>query len=136
MSGNAEIDGSIICSSRIIKSIWFVIGSRLTWAQQINRIFFSYHVVEKIVIPYDPFCQQRNFLVLFNACFMLRFDYTVIIWGNASKQRLSNVYRCIRRIARYVLRKTKYKSINFDKCKSEMILSFTKPQIQDPVCSV
>jgi hypothetical protein len=44
------------------------------------------------------------------------FDYMVIIWGNASKQCLSNVDRCIRRTARYVLHKTKYDSVSSDIC--------------------
>jgi hypothetical protein len=110
-----EHDGSIIRSSETIKSLGFVIDSRLTWAQQINRISRSHHLAARSIYPLRSVLSEKYFLLVY-ACIMSIFDYMVIIWGTASKQCLSNVDRCIRRTARYVLHKTKYEIVSSDIC--------------------
>jgi hypothetical protein len=106
-----EINGTVINSTDCIKSLGLHIDSKILWTNHINSLSRKYHFIAKSLYPLKPVLSQINMLKIIEACLLSLANYMIVVWGNASKENLKIVERCIRSSARFLLSKRKHDRI-------------------------
>lgn len=106
-----EVEGVQIFSQDQIKSLGLTIDSKLSWYNHINMLSRKFHFVARSIYPLKPLMSQKNLILIFNACLISLFNYMIIIWGSSCSKNLKIIEKGVRRVARFILGKSRYDPI-------------------------